>query len=208
MTEDAHQVESGDWFVHAHFGAGRVKGHELKSIDEQEQSYYELETAVCTLWLPEEKLFGQKIRPLADPSAFKKVINVLKEPSETMSSDANKRKLRIREVKTANAPKDTAGLVRDLWVREQVEGKLYDWEKQAWRELCVLLIQEWALCLQISGKEARQQIGHTLIKEQDDSVTNLAGETETVAVSESRSLLDSVAADEQKWSAWRDEAAG
>lgn len=208
MTEDVHQVVSGDWFVHAHFGAGRVKGHELKAIGEQEQSYYELETAVCTLWLPEEKLFGQKIRPLADRITFQQVIKVLREPSEEMSPDANKRKLRIREVKSANAPEDTAGLVRDLWVREQAEGKLYDWERQAWRELCVLLIQEWALCLDISGEEARQQIGDTLATEQDDSATKLAGETETDPANESRSLLDSVTADEQKWSAWRDEASG
>ena len=69
MTEDANQVEPGDWFVHAHFGAGLVKGREVKSVGEQEQNYYELETAVCTLWLPEEQLFGQKIRPLAGEDA-------------------------------------------------------------------------------------------------------------------------------------------
>ena len=204
MTEDTHQVESGDWFVHAHFGAGCVKGHETKAVDEQEQNYYELETAVCTLWLPEEKLFSRKIRPLFVQAAFQQVIDVLKEPSEKMSPDANKRKQRIKEVKTANAPTDTAGLVRDLWVREQAEGKLYDWERQAWRELCVLLIQEWALCLEISGEEARQQISQTLTHEQDASD---ADTTETDPTNESRSLLDSVADDERKWSAWRAEAA-
>ncbi|MFN2224193.1 MAG: hypothetical protein ACK2UH_16675 [Candidatus Promineifilaceae bacterium] len=202
MTENAQQVEAGDWFVHAHFGAGLVKGQEVKGVGEQEQSYYELVTAVCTLWLPEEKLFGQKIRPLANREAFQEVIELLKEPSEEMSADANKRKQRIRAVKTANAPADTAGLVRDLWVREQAEGKLYDWERQAWRELTANLIQEWALCLGISGKEARQQVCQVLADEQ--SVT-LAGDSETNGKRETSSLLGSVAADEQKWSAWRAE---
>lgn len=196
MTEDANQVEPGDWFVHAHFGAGLVKGREVKSVGEQEQNYYELETAVCTLWLPEEQLFGQKIRPLADEDAFQEVIDVLKEPSEEMSPDANKRKQRIRSVKSANAPLDTAGLVRDLWVREQAEGKLYDWERQAWREMCVILIQEWALCLGISGQEARQQVSLVL-----------AGNSKANGDDNESTLLDSVTADEQKWSAWRAEAA-
>ena len=194
MTEDAHQVEPGDWFVHAHFGAGLVKGQEVKSVGEQEQSYYELETVVCTLWLPEEKLFGQKVRPVADEQAFQEVIDALQEPSEAMSPDANKRKQRIRAVKSANAPLDTAGLVRDLWLREQVEGKLYDWERQAWREMCAILIQEWALSLGISGEEARRQVCRVL-----------AGDPPTNGGDEASSLLDSVTADEQKWSAWRAE---
>jgi RNA polymerase-interacting CarD/CdnL/TRCF family regulator len=196
MTEDARQVKPGDWFMHAHFGAGLVKGWEVKSVGEQEQSYYELETAVCTLWMPEEQLFGQKVRPLAEQQAFREVIDVLREPSEEMSPDANKRKQRIRAVKTANEPLDTAGLVRDLWVRERAEGKLYDWERQAWRELCVILIQEWALSLGISGKEARQQVGQVL-----------AGGSPTNGDDEASSLLESVTADEKKWSAWRAEAA-
>jgi RNA polymerase-interacting CarD/CdnL/TRCF family regulator len=198
MTEDAHHVESGDWFVHAHFGAGLVKGQEVKCVGEQEQSYYELETAVCTLWLPEEQLFGQKVRPLADRKAFQEVMDLLKEPSEEMSSDANKRKQRIKAVKTANEPADTAGLIRDLWVREQAEGKLYDWERQAWRELCANLIQEWALCLGISGEEARRQVYQVLADEQSVSPDDDG---------EASSLLGSVTADEQKWSAWRAEVA-
>lgn len=202
MTENGHQIEEGDWFVHAHFGAGRVQGQEVKAVGEQEQNYYELETAVCTLWLPEEKLFSQKIRPLADEQAFQQVIDVLKEPSEEMSPEANKRKMRIKEVKTANEPADTAGLVRDLWMREQVEGKLYDWERQAWREMCAILIQEWAISQHISGEEARQQIGQTLANEQD---TAAAADSGTDAKHEKSSLLESVASDEQKWSAWRAE---
>jgi RNA polymerase-interacting CarD/CdnL/TRCF family regulator len=198
MTEDAHQVEPGDWFVHAHFGAGLVKGRDIKCIGEQEQSYYELETAVCTLWLPEEKLFGQKVRPLANQEAFQEVMDRLKKPSKEMSSDANKRKQRIKAVKTANAPADTASLIRDLWVREQAEGKLYDWERQAWREMCAILIQEWALCQGISGEQARQQVCQVLVNEQSAS-SNDDGETS--------SLLGSVTADEEKWSAWRAEVA-
>jgi len=195
MIEEAHQVKPGDWFVHAHFGAGLVKGQEVKSVGEQEQNYYELETVVCTLWLPEEQLFGQKVRPVADQQAFQEVIDALREPSEAMSPDANKRKQRIRAVKSANTPLDTAGLVRDLWLREQAEGRLYDWERQAWREMCAILIQEWALSLGISGEEARQQVCRVL-----------AGDWPAIGDDEATSLLDSVTADEQKWSAWRAEA--
>lgn len=203
MTGNGQQVEAGDWFVHAHFGAGRVKGQEVKAIGEQEQSYYELETVVCTLWLPEEQLFGQKIRPLTNQESFQEVIDVLKEPSEELSPDANKRKQRIKQVKTANAPADTASLVRDLWVREQAEGKLYDWERQAWREMCAILIQEWALCLGISSEEARQQVSETLTSEQGKPAP---GDSEADASQETSSLLGSVATDLQKWSAWRAEA--
>lgn len=202
MTENEHHIEMGDWFVHAHFGAGRVKSQEIKCVADQKQTYYEIETAVCTLWLPAEQLFGQKVRPLASDTEFLLVIDVLKEPSAGMATEANKRKMRIKEVKTANTPENTAGLVRDLWVRERTEGKLYDWERQAWRDLSTILIQEWALSLDISTGEARQEMDHILNSEQ---VTPDDQETTGKAAGSSgkkRSLLGSMSSDEQKWATW------
>ena len=202
MTENVYQVESGEWFVHAHFGAGRVKGQEVKCVAGKEQTYYEIETAVCTLWVPAEQLFGQKIRPLTNEAEFQQVIAVLKEPSEGMAVEANKRKMRIKEVKTANVPQGTAGLVRDLWVRERTEGKLYDWERQAWRDLSTILIQEWARCLDISTGEARREMDRILNSAQvtlsDDPATGKA----SASPAKKRSLLESMSTDEQKWANW------
>jgi len=200
MAENELQVEPGDWFVHAHFGAGCVKGKEVKCVDGQEQTYYEIETAVCTLWLPAEQLDSQKIRPLANQEAFQQALDVLKEPSEGMATEANKRKLRIKRVRTANVPEDTASLVRDLWVRQLTEGKLYDWERQAWRDLCTILIQEWVLCYDISAEEARQKMDRILSSGQSDLVDD--------EVANNKSLLDSTTADEEKWTTWLAEAIG
>jgi len=202
MTENEQNVEVGDWFVHAHFGAGRVKGQEIKCVGDQEQTYYEVETAVCTLWLPAEQLFGQKVRPLAADTEFLQVINVLREPSEGMATEANKRKMRIKEVRTANAPENTAGLVRDLWVRERTEGKLYDWERQAWRDLCTILIQEWSLSQDISTGEARQQMDHILNSEQVTADDQASTATASSALDGKRTLLGSMSNDEQKWAAF------
>lgn len=200
MAQNELQVESGDWFVHAHFGAGCVKGQEVKCVEGQEQTYYEIETAVCTLWLPAEQLESQKVRPLANHEEFQEVIEVLREPSEGMDAEANKRKLRIKKVRTANVPQDTAGLVRDLWVRQRTEGKLYDWERQAWRDLCTILIQEWVLSLDVSVEEARQQMDRILNSEQ-------IGPAEDEAAN-NRSMFNATTTDEEKWTTWLTEAIG
>jgi RNA polymerase-interacting CarD/CdnL/TRCF family regulator len=202
MAEKEQQIEIGDWFVHAHFGAGRVKSQEVKCVGDQEQTYYEIETAVCTLWLPAEQLFGQKIRPLVDDSEFQIVFDVLKEPSTGMASEANKRKMRIKEVKTANMPENTAGLIRDLWVRERTEGKLYDWERQAWRDLSTILIQEWALSQEISADEARRQLDQILNSKQGNPAGKAAGGAAAYSADQTGSLLESMSNDEQKWATW------
>lgn len=200
MAEDELQVKQGDWFVHAHFGVGKVKGQDVKCVAGQEQAYYEIETIECTLWLPEEQFDGQKIRPLANHDEFQQAIEILERPSRKMAPEANKRKNRIKAVKSANLPEDTARLVRDLLARQRTEGKLYEWERQAWRDSCAILIQEWILCLGVSADEASRQMARTLRRGQAKTA---AGETPTAA----SSLLDSVTEGKQEWAIWLAEVA-
>ena len=208
MTENELQITNGDWFVHAHFGVGQVKGREVKCVAGQEQTYYEIETAAITLWLPHEQIDGQKIRPLTGHAQFQKVIELLKRPPKTMAAKADKRKMRIARVKSANPPRDTARLVRDLWARQRAEGQLYDWERQAWRDFSAILIQEWAISQRISPAEARQQMTRSLNKEQSTTVDESAAKTAPPGSNKIRSLIEAVTEDEQKWAAWLIEANG
>ena len=208
MTEEAQQIADGDWFVHAHFGVGQVKGQEVKTIAGQEQTYYEIETSAITLWLPHDQMDSQKIRPLTNHAKFQQVIDLLKRPPKNMAAKADKRKLRIARVKSANTPQDTARLVRDLWARQRTEGQLYDWERQAWRDFSAILIQEWAISQRISPAEARQQMTHSLRREQSVTADESAAKSTTSSSDKIRSLIEAVTEDEQKWAAWLTEAAG
>lgn len=212
MTEEAQQIANGDWFVHAYFGVGQVKGQEVKTIGGQDQTYYEIETSAITLWLPHDQMDGQKIRPLTNHVKFQQVIDLLKRPPKNMAAKADKRKLRIARVKSANTVQDTARLVRDLWARQRAEGQLYDWERQAWRDFSAILIQEWAISQSISPAEARQQMASNLRKEQSTATDETAGESaankKRADSAKTRSLLEAVTEDEQKWAAWLIEAVG
>ena len=212
MAEDETQITSGDWFVHAHFGVGQVKGQEVKCVAGQEQTYYEIETAAITLWLPHEQMGGGKIRPLTDHANFRQVIDLLKRPPKMMPTTADKRKKRIAQVKSANTPQDTARLVRDLWARQRVEGQLYDWEREAWRDFSAILIQEWAISQHISPAEARRMMTRSLHRSMRREPSVAADESTAKSATpdsdKMRSLLEAVTEDEQKWSAWLTEAAG
>ena len=208
MTENELQITSGDWFVHAHFGVGQVKGQEVKCVAGQEQTYYEIETAAITLWLPHEQMHGQKIRPLTDSASFRQVIDLLKRPPKRMAAKADKRKMRIARVKSANTPQESARLVRDLWARQRAEGQLYDWERQAWRDFSAILIQEWAVSQRISPAEARRQMTRSLRKEESVAAGESAAQSVTPSSDKIRSLIEAVTEDEQKWSAWLTNAAG
>lgn len=208
MSANELQIASGDWFVHAHFGIGQVKGQEVKCVAGQEQTYYEIETAAITLWLPGAQMDGKKIRPLADSVSFQQVIDLLKRPPKMMAAKADKRKMRIARVKSANSPQDTARLVRDLWARQRAEGQLYDWERQAWRDFSTILIQEWAVSQHITPAEARQQMTRSLSKEPSTAVDESAAKSASRGSKKIRSLIQAVTEDEQKWAAWLIEAVG
>lgn len=118
MEERKTNYKNGDWLLHSHFGAGQILGTETKHVSGGEKSYYKIETSNSTLWLPTDGLDDSKLRPISTQEEFEEAINVLRADPEEMDPNATERKKRIEEVKSANIPKETAELVRDVWQRQ------------------------------------------------------------------------------------------
>jgi RNA polymerase-interacting CarD/CdnL/TRCF family regulator len=198
MNENLQDYDTGEWLMHTHFGAGQVLGTETKHVSGEEKTYYKIETANSTLWMPVDGLDESKIRPLSLSNDFQIAIHELTSPPEEMDPNVNERKKRIADVKSANIPQLTARLVRDLWDKQREAGTLYDWEREAWRSLSSRLVQEWALCEEISAEEARHRLNQLLadrfIEDPDEKVKV------------HKSLISTLADENKKWSNWMKKA--
>ena len=82
---------------------------------------------------------------------------MLQSPARPMAARFDERKQRIHEVKAEHCLMETAGLVRDLWVR-QIDKSLTIAEQRGLRHLVACLLCEWSLCLAITVAEAEQQM--------------------------------------------------
>jgi RNA polymerase-interacting CarD/CdnL/TRCF family regulator len=188
MTEAALTLATGDWIVHSFCGVGQVRATESKSIGGEENSYYRIEMLDSTVWYPVGRSENENIRELSEKNEFQQAIDALKDEPEEMSSNINTRKGHISQVLAENIPFSTACLVRDLRARHEALGTLNQTESQAFRSLSDRLIQEWAVCMEISIEEANYRLQETIRTDQVQA-GGVVGPSEERRVKEQDRLL-------------------
>jgi RNA polymerase-interacting CarD/CdnL/TRCF family regulator len=188
MTEAELTLTTGDWIVHSFCGVGQVRATESKSIGGKESTYYRIEMLDSTVWYPVGRLENENIRELSDKSDFQLAIDALKEEPEEMSSNINTRKVVLSQVLAENMPVSTARMVRDLRARHEALGTLNQTESQAFRSLSDRLIQEWAVCMEISIEEANYKL-QEMIRTDRVKAGGVVGPSEERRVKEQDRLL-------------------
>lgn len=165
MSKETQVFSKGDWVVHNRYGAGQVRGTEVKCISGEEAEYYRIETSNSTFWVPVDQLSQDTFRPIVTRSEFKKVLSILKRPPREMNANFKMRQSRIQEVQSENSLLAIARLVRDLWAR-QAEKSLSDTELRALRRFTDHLVAEWSVCMKMEIDDARQQL-HNILQEKE-----------------------------------------
>ena len=154
---DTYTYDRGDWVVHLHHGVGEIQEIEEKALGGSATTYYKVVTSNKTLWVPIDKAENRWFRPLATEEEFDRVIEILKRPPQEMHSNHNKRKKRIKDVKSDNSLEEMARLIRDLWAR-RANRKLNNTEERALRRFTDRLLREWSVAKGLDEEEARQRM--------------------------------------------------
>lgn len=157
MSMMSTPFQPGEWIVHRQFGIGQIAGIEEKRISGEQTAYCRLDTTEGTIWVPVSALDTERFRPVATRGELEEAILVLQSPAGEMAARFDERKQRIHEVRAEHCLMETAGLVRDLWVR-QIEKSLTIAEQRALRHLVACFLREWSLCLGVGVDEAEQQM--------------------------------------------------
>ena len=91
MAQKKDQFSKGDWIVHLHYGVGQIKGIEKKQIGDEKLSYYKVETAISTFWVPTVDPDAERVRGVASKYMMRKALAVLKETHIPMAEDHNEK---------------------------------------------------------------------------------------------------------------------
>jgi RNA polymerase-interacting CarD/CdnL/TRCF family regulator len=147
----------GEWVVQRHHGPGLVKGSQVMKIGGQENVYYEVETRASTLWLPEQQMNDEWLRPLASPEELDEALTVLRSAPQPLESNSYKRRGHIMTVRAGDMPAEVAPLLRDLWARRKAKKSLSMDEENTLRHLTDCFLTEWSLLtglqLEAAGRE-------------------------------------------------------
>ena len=160
--EKPHTFSEGDWIVHSHYGVGRIKGVEVKSISGEETSYYRITTTDSTFWMPVDQMNSEILRPLSSPEEIQLAIVALQKPAEEMSPNSKVRQGRIQSVRDLNTPSAIAQLIRDLRARKRDKGVLYSSERSAFDTLKQRLVQEWAIVTDAETEDIASKLDNLL----------------------------------------------
>lgn len=152
----------GAWVVHRHHGVGQVKSKETKHIAQQENTYFKIQTFNSTIWLPENKMNDEWLRPIATLAEVKRALKVLRAEPQPMSDNLNTRKSRIQKIESNAAPAEIAELVRDLWSLKKKKKGLPQVEEAGLRHLTECFLAEWAVSGDMTIDEAKQRLDKLL----------------------------------------------
>ncbi|MCP4423197.1 MAG: hypothetical protein GY803_01760 [Chloroflexi bacterium] len=139
------KYSKGDWIVHSHYGIGRIKGVEAKSISGEKTHYFRINTTDSIFWMPVDKMDSEALRPLSTPEEIQQAILTLQKPPEEMSSNYKIRQIRIQQAQSRNTPRAIARILRDLRAYRRKTGVLNSSERGAFRSLRQNLVEEWAI---------------------------------------------------------------
>lgn len=120
-------------------------------IGGHENVYYEVETSASTLWLPEEQMNDEWLRPLASEEELGEALDVLSSPPQPLDNNSYKRRGHIMTISAGDMPAVVAELLRDLWGRRKDRKSLSMDEENILRHLTDCFLTEWSL---LTGLEA------------------------------------------------------
>jgi RNA polymerase-interacting CarD/CdnL/TRCF family regulator len=154
--------QKGDWIVHAYYGVGQIKGLDRKAIEGVKKTYFRVKTESMTYWLPVEKSHVNHIRPVASKNLFTRSLKIIRKKPREMDQDYRVREKDISEAFSACSLKTLAALIRDLYGRRIVRGKISMRDGDILKKAKNLFVNEYAIAVDIDLEDARKILENAL----------------------------------------------
>ena len=116
------QFNKGDWIVHISHGIGKITRVEKKLVRGKKIPCYRVRTEDSVFWIPVDSDVTDRVRPVATPRKFKRVVKLLSEPGEKMAKMHKARRKRIERI--ANGEVTVRGEVVAVLMPEQMFNQL------------------------------------------------------------------------------------
>jgi CarD family transcriptional regulator len=166
---EGQSFQIGDWVVHNSYGIGQVQGIETKSIEGEGAAFHRIKTEDSVFWIPVEAEPNGRIRLVATPNKWKRILRTLRKPAKRMAESHQTRKKRIAEDTSDGSLTSTAKLIRDLWGRKLRKGGLSDTESSVLQRLTDRFIKEWSVCQRIPLADAQERLFQIFKEKEGDS---------------------------------------
>jgi CarD family transcriptional regulator len=155
------EFQVGDSVVHWTYGPGIIVQIEKKDIMDKTTECYVVEIGEMTLWVPLSRADSGSLRPPTPASRFTELLEILRSPAQTLSSDRLERRIYLLEQLKSGTLEAICQLVRDLANLKRT-GKMNDHDKIIFERSQKFLLTEWEIVLSVPANQAEQSLRHLL----------------------------------------------
>lgn len=156
------KFQVGDTVMHWNYGLGQITGLEERLVMGKTQLYYVLRIKDLSLWVPADKLAGERMRPPTSARSFKKLLAVLGGSAEVLPDDRRERKAQLHTKMSEGTAESICHVLRDLTNREQ-NRPLNDDDRATLERARGILVDEWGYALKVPSAQAEQDL-HKILR--------------------------------------------
>ncbi|HUG33270.1 MAG TPA: CarD family transcriptional regulator [Anaerolineales bacterium] len=151
------KFQTDQWVVHCTHGLGQVLGIEERAMNGAEISYYVVQTADLTIWVPVDENVDRRLRSPNSPSAFQAALGLLAQPAEALPTDHRLRNQQLQARLKEGTAEAWFTLLRDL-TADRHRRNWSDNDRNLLAAVRKALLGEWSFSLSITHEQAEQDL--------------------------------------------------
>ena len=151
------KFKTDEWVVHCTHGLGQVLGIEERAMNGAEISYYVVQTADLTIWVPVDENADRRLRTPNSPSAFQAALGLLAQPAEALPTDYRLRNQQLQARLKEGTTEAWFRLLRDL-TADRHRRNWSDNDRTLLTAVRKALLGEWSFSLSITHEQAEQDL--------------------------------------------------
>jgi RNA polymerase-interacting CarD/CdnL/TRCF family regulator len=151
----------GDSIMHWTHGLGTVVRLETMTLSGEKNLYYVIEIGDMTVWVPEDDMLEQRLRPPTPAAEFKKLMGILSSAGEPLPTDRFERKKLLLKWLRDGCAETLFRVIRSLSTHRHLHPLNQDDQAFLTRTRHALL-GEWSFAMSITLTQAEHELQHLL----------------------------------------------
>ena len=153
--------QNGDSVIHWTHGLGKVVRLETKSLSGENILYYAIQIDDMTIWVPADELLGTRLRIPTEAAEFKRLMDVLTHPGESLPIDRFERKKLLLEWLKDGCAETLFRVIRSLSTYRHFH-PLNEDDQALLKRSRRALLGEWSFIMSIPAAEAENELNHLI----------------------------------------------
>ncbi len=162
MFNEDTAFQIGDQVIHWVYGLGEIIQLDEKVLSGKSSKYYVVRMSNMTLWVPMNEAGEHHLRLPTQAKDFKKLVNILASPGETLPPDRHARRMYLTELLEDGTLASICRVVRDL-EHYKKENRTNEYDHSILERARGSLVTEWSVALSKPVGEVEHELNELLV---------------------------------------------